>query len=134
MKLRTFGQKIFIFSFNSMSYQNRMSGVLKVESMKQKEDSSMSKRRRFTAEFKSKVALDALSGELTISQLAGKYGVHPNMISAWKRKVKEGVVDLFSENKGRKEKNHEAELKELHAKIGQLTVENDFLQKAFVRR
>ena len=56
----------------------------------------MSKRRNFSAEFKSKVALDALSGELTLAELAGKYDVHPTQITSWKRQAKEGMVAAFS--------------------------------------
>lgn len=94
----------------------------------------MGKRRRFSAEFKAKVALDALSGEMTLSDLAGKYGVHPNMISTWKRQARESIVESFAGKAGVRKNDHEAEIKDLHAKIGQLTVENDFLQKAFARR
>ena len=56
----------------------------------------MSKRRRFSAEFKAKVALDALSGEMTLTELASKYGVHPNMISSWKRQARESIVESFT--------------------------------------
>ncbi len=94
----------------------------------------MSKRRRFSAEFKAKVALDALSGEMTLTELASKYGVHPNMISAWKRQARESIVECFSGNAAVGRNDQEADIKDLHAKIGQLTVENDFLQKAFARR
>jgi len=93
----------------------------------------MSKRRRFTAEFKARVALGALSGEHTLSELAGKYGVHPNQISTWKKQAKEGIVDFFLGKTKAKKQNSEAEIKELHAKIGQLTVEKDFLQQAFAK-
>lgn len=55
----------------------------------------MSKRRNFSAEFKAKVALDALSGELTLAELAGKYDVHPTQITSWKRQAKEGMVAAF---------------------------------------
>jgi len=94
----------------------------------------MQKRRKFSAEFKAKVALDAMSGELTLSELASKYKVHPNMIAKWKKQAQQGVVDSFSGKQKTTTDNHEAEIKDLHAKIGQLTIENDFLQKAFARR
>ena len=94
----------------------------------------MSKRRRFSAEFKAKVALDALSGEMTLTELASKYGVHPNMISAWKRQARESIVECFAGKGMAKRNDQETDIKDLHAKIGQLTVENDFLQKAFARR
>lgn len=83
------------------------------------------KRRRFTAEFKARVALDALSGEHTLSELAAKYGVHPNQISQWKKQAKEGVVASFSGKAQTDQQSSDAQIKELHAKIGQLTVEND---------
>ena len=91
------------------------------------------KRRRFTAEFKARVALDALSGELTISELSSKYGVHPNQISTWKQQAKEGIVQSFSVKSKSCEQSSEVQIKELHAKICELTVERDFLQKAFAK-
>ena len=94
----------------------------------------MSKRRRFSAEFKARVALDALSGELTLSELASKYKIHPNQVSTWKRQAKNRIVDGFSGKAKSCQTNSEDELKDLHAKIGQLTIENDFLQKAFARK
>jgi len=93
----------------------------------------MAKRRSFSAQFKARVALEALSGAYTMAELAAKYDVHPNMIAQWKRKVKESLPEVFSKQTDRSEAAREAELKELHAKIGQLTVENDFLSKAFGR-
>jgi len=56
----------------------------------------MSKQRKFSAEFKVKVALEALSGELTLAELASKYDVHPTQITGWKRQAKEGMVAAFS--------------------------------------
>ena len=93
----------------------------------------MAKRKSYSAEFKAKVALEALKGEGTMAQLAAKYGVHANMIAQWKAKAQESMVEVFSNGAARKVKSHEDEVKELHAKIGQLTVERDFLSKAFGR-
>lgn len=93
----------------------------------------MTTRRRFSAEFKAKVALEALSGALTMAELSAKHGVHPNMISQWKRRAQESLPELFAKKVDRTEASKDAELKELHAKIGKLTVENDFLSKAFGR-
>ena len=93
----------------------------------------MGKRRRFSAEFKARVALEALIGDKTLAELAAKHDVHPNMITQWKRQAKEGLPDIFAGKKAKSDAAREAELKELHAKIGQLTVENDFLSKAFGR-
>ena len=93
----------------------------------------MTKRRSFSAEFKARVALEALSGAHTMAELASKHKVHPNMIAQWKRKAQESLPELFAKNAERKNADRDAEVKELHAKIGQLTVENDFLSKAFGR-
>jgi transposase len=93
----------------------------------------MSKRRSFSAEFKAKVALEALSGAHTLAELSARHKVHPNMITKWKRQAQEHLPELFSKKGSRIDASQEAELKELHAKIGQLTVENDFLSKAFGR-
>jgi transposase len=93
----------------------------------------MAKRRTFSADFKARVALDALSGAHTLAELSAKHDVHPNMIAQWKRKAQESLPDVFAKKADRSEAARDAELKELHAKIGQLTVENDFLAKAFGR-
>lgn len=91
------------------------------------------KRRKFSPELKARVALEALSGDQTLSELASRYGVHPNQISTWKKQAKEGIVDSFSGRRKRDTQDKDAQVKELHAKIGQLTVENDFLAKAFAK-
>jgi len=91
----------------------------------------MSKRRSFSAEFKARVALEALSGAYTMAELSSKHKVHPNMISQWRRRAQESLPDLFAKKSERQDVDRESEVKELHAKIGQLTIENDFLSKAF---
>lgn len=93
----------------------------------------MAKRRQFSAEFKAKVALEALRGELTAAEIAKKYEVHPNMIAGWKRRLTEEAADLFARSASDPDKASEAQIKELHAKIGQLTVEADFLKKGLSR-
>ena len=90
----------------------------------------MGKRKRHSAEFKAKVAMEALRGELTASQLATKHGVHQTMIGDWKRQAMEGLVSVFSGKAEAKEGIREEDLEKLHAKIGQLVVERDFLAKA----
>ncbi len=87
----------------------------------------MTKRRRFTADFKARVALDALRGDRTIQEIGAKHQVHPNQVSAWKRQAMDGLGEVFSNGGDAGRRDHEAEIKELHAKIGQLTVERDFL-------
>jgi len=89
----------------------------------------MNKRRRFTAEFKAKVALDALRGELTLAEISKKYDVHPNMISAWKKQVTQEAAQLFARGASKTREASDEQIKELHAKIGQLTIEKDFLKK-----
>lgn len=91
----------------------------------------MAKRRNFSADFKARVALEALSGAYTMAELASKHKVHSNMIGQWKRKAQESLPDVFAKKSERKDADRDLEVKELHAKIGQLTVENDFLSKAF---
>ncbi len=90
----------------------------------------LGKRKRYSAEFKAKVAMEALQGELTTSQLATKHGVHQTMIGDWKRQATEGLVGVFSGKAEAKEGILEEELEKLHAKIGQLVVERDSLVKA----
>jgi len=89
-------------------------------------------RRNHSAAFKAKVALDAIKGDKTLSELASQYSLHPTQIQAWKKKLLEGSKDIFGTS-DKVRKNTESEIKELHAKIGQLTMERDFLAKAFGR-
>ncbi|MBW1988599.1 MAG: hypothetical protein JRI97_03540 [Deltaproteobacteria bacterium] len=79
------------------------------------------------------MALEALKGEQTMAQLSARFGVHANMIAKWKREAIEGLAEVFADKRQKREKDTEAQIKELHAKIGQLTVERDFLSKAFER-
>jgi transposase len=91
-----------------------------------------SKRKRYTAEFKAKVALKALRGELTTAQVATKHGIHQTMVGEWKKQAMEGLSTVFADRSAAQEtaKTTEAEVEKLHAKIGQLLVERDFLAKA----
>jgi len=94
---------------------------------------SKTKRKRYSAEFKAKVALEAIKGEQTIQELGSRYGLHPNMITNWKRQAIENLAETFSTKAERTRSNDDPQIKELHAKIGQLTVERDFLSNAFGR-
>jgi transposase len=94
---------------------------------------SKGKRKRYAAEFKAKVALEAIKGEETLAQLASRYGVHPNMITQWKRNAVEGMAEIFTKKLSGYESDHANTVKVLHEKIGQLAVERDFLAKAFGR-
>jgi transposase len=91
------------------------------------------KRRKYPPELKAKVALEALREESTMTELAARYDVHPNLIAKWKRKAREQVLTGFSGQQERQEASREAEIKELRAKIGELVIERDFLSKAFGR-
>jgi transposase len=90
-------------------------------------------RKRYTAEFKAKVALEAIRGELTLAELAAKHGIHQTMIATWKKQAVEGMAATFSGKAEAVQATSEAELAKLHAKIGQLVIEKDFLSKAFGR-
>ena len=85
-------------------------------------------RKKHTAEFKAKVALAALKDEETATQLAGRFGVHPTMVSTWKRQLLDGAAELFDKNH-KSLKKAEAQTDELYRQIGQLKVENDFLSR-----
>ena len=89
----------------------------------------MTKRRRFSGELKAKVALEALRGDRTLQEIASKHPVHPNQVSTWKRQAMEGLGAMFSNGVERRRRDHESEVQELHAKIGELTVERDFLSE-----
>ena len=93
----------------------------------------MRTRRRFSAEFKAKIALEAIKGHATVAELATKYELHPTQIAAWKREAVEKLAKVFGEKGSEREKTRDGEIARLHAKIGQLVVERDFLSKAFDR-
>ncbi|MCP4064256.1 MAG: IS3 family transposase [Gammaproteobacteria bacterium] len=88
----------------------------------------MTTRRRFSDKFKATVALEALRGDKTVQQIAAKHRLHPTQVTSWKRQAIDGLTGVFSDKVKRVE-NNEAEVKELHAKIGKLAVENDFLSQ-----
>ena len=92
----------------------------------------MAKRRKFTEHFKAKVALEALRGDKTIQEIAARHQVHPNQVSTWKRQAVESMADVFARS-GKQEGPTEAEIKELHAKIGRLAVEKLFLSEGLKR-
>ena len=93
----------------------------------------MTKRRKFTPEFKAKVALEALRGDKTIQEIASRHKVHPNQVSTWRRRAMDGLGEVFSNGADRARGDFEAEVHDLHAKIGQLTVERDFLARGLKR-
>ena len=88
-------------------------------------------RRKFTAEFKAKVALEAIKEQKSLSELAEQFELHPNLISIWKREFLENASNVFSKNNDDKKTMADAEKEkdELFKQIGQLKVENDWLKK-----
>ena len=88
------------------------------------------KRRKHSGAFKAKVALAAMAGDKTLAELAQQFEVHPNQITQWKKQLSDQAADIF--DKGKKVEP-EIDIKTLHAKIGQLTLENDFLEGALTK-
>ena len=92
------------------------------------------KRRRFTAEFKARVALEALRERDSVQAIAARYELHANQVTTWKRQLLEGLPEVFAGGAGRKAAlEHEAKIRDLHAKIGGLTVERDFFRRGLKR-
>jgi transposase-like protein len=89
------------------------------------------KRRTYDDNFKARVALEAIKGEKTISELAGQYEVHPNQIIQWKKRLLENVTDVFSKKKDSQIDEQEKLIEELYKKIGQQNIELEFLKKKY---
>ena len=87
-------------------------------------------RRTHTPAFKAKVALAAIKGEMTLAQLAEHFDVHPNQIMQWKVQLQESAANAFGPGSGSGPAQPAIDVKALHAKIGELTLENDFLEGA----
>src|SRR6202011_1821386 len=90
-------------------------------------------RRNHTPAFKAKVAVAAVKGDRTVAQLAEQLDVHPNQITWWKAKLEGGGGDVFGPRGGNGAGQPAVDVKSLHAKIGELTLENDFLEGALGR-
>lgn len=86
-------------------------------------------RRRHSAEFKFRVALEALKGQKTLNELAGEFSIHPNQISDWKRQLLEGGENVFRDGPARQQKEIEARQAELYEEIGRLKMELDWVKK-----
>ena len=87
-------------------------------------------RQKHNAAFKAKVALAAIKGDRTLAQLAEQFDVHPNQITAWKAQLEGSAASVFGAGGGSASAAPAADIKALHAKIGELTLENDFLEGA----
>ena len=87
-------------------------------------------RRTHAPAFKAKVALAAIKGDKTLAELAQQFDVHPNQITSWRAQLLDGASGVFGGSASKTSNGGAVDVKELHAKIGQLTLENDFLSGA----
>lgn len=90
-------------------------------------------RRNHSPAFKAKVAIAAIKGERTIAQIAEQFDVHPNQVTTWKTQLEGGAADVFGGGNGGAAHEPAVDVKALHAKIGELTLENDFLEGALTK-
>jgi putative transposase len=86
-------------------------------------------RNNYSAEFKAKVAKEALKGELTIAEIASKYEVHSNQVMQWKKLLDENMAEIFIDKRKKETKEKSGVEEYLYGKIGKLEIENDFLKK-----
>ena len=86
-------------------------------------------RRKHTAEFKARVAIESIQGLKTVNEIAKEYEVHPVMVGTWKKEMLERLPELFQAQNANKKQTADKEKEELHRKVGQLTMEVDFLEK-----
>jgi putative transposase len=87
------------------------------------------KRRTFSASFKAKVALAAVRGDKTTAELASRFKVHANQVSAWKKQLLDGATELFSDGRSRRKEDSSVSEQELYEQIGRLKIELDWLKK-----
>jgi len=87
------------------------------------------KRRQFTAEFKARVAIEAIKGQKTVQEIAAHYEVHPNMVTTWKRQALAELPQVFSDQRSRAAESDEALKDALYQQIGKLQVQLDWLKK-----
>jgi len=86
-------------------------------------------RKKYSKELKARIALDAIKGQKTMSELASEYGVHANQISRWKKQLLESAPDIFTWGKDKEAEKKEVERDRLYKKVGQLQIEVDWLKK-----
>ena len=87
-------------------------------------------RRNHIPAFKAKVALAAVKGDRTLAQLAEQFDIHPNQVTTWKAQLEGSAAEVFGPGVGAASTTPPVDVKSLHAKIGELTLENDFLEGA----
>ena len=90
-------------------------------------------RRNHTPAFKAKVALAAVKGDRTLAQLAEQFDVHPNQVTSWKAQLESGAADVFGPGGSNAAAQPAIDVKSWHGKIGELTLENDFLEGALTK-
>ena len=88
------------------------------------------KQKTYAVEFKAKVALDAIKGELTINQITSKHGVHATQVNRWKQQALQSIKQAFCGKNNSVEKYDQQLIEQLYKQIGQMKVENDFLKKS----
>jgi transposase-like protein len=86
-------------------------------------------RKRYSADKKARIALEAIKGQKTANEIAAEYGVHPTQIAQWKKQALDGLPELFSSGKSKQEHNEETLIASLYQQIGQLKVQVDWLEK-----
>ncbi len=86
-------------------------------------------RKKYSAEEKAKIALEALKGNKTIAEITSKYGIHASQVGAWKRRLKEGISDIFSEQKKKREQDQTELINDLYSTIGKQKYELEWLKK-----
>lgn len=86
-------------------------------------------RKVFSAEFKAKVAMEALAGRKTVNEIAGVHEVHPNQVTHWKREAQEGLKALFERQRGRRRADEGQDVEALYSQIGRLQVQLEWLKK-----
>jgi putative transposase len=87
------------------------------------------RRKSFTAEFKARVALEAIRGHKTVSEIASEHGVHPHQITEWQKLALEGLPDILGDRRKKRKEDQEELVSRLYQQIGQLKVELDWLKK-----
>jgi transposase-like protein len=97
--------------------------------VKNKNMTTIKKRKNYQADFKAKVALEAVKGRLTINEISKQFGVHPNQVSTWKKQFLESLPQIFDNSKPAKNEQNEELTNQLYQQIGRLKVELDWLKK-----